>query len=164
MADVSSSPKLILGWFTFTCSEDSAIVLTELLNQHWQDWKNYLDFRYAKIFRRSSPLGPMDIAFIEGAISSDEQAKKLKTIRSLAKTLVAIGACAVTGQPSGQRNQFSAEQLTEIQPILNKFNYSPQAKKVSEVVKVDYSVPGCPMDEENFLTLLNQLIKPHASS
>lgn len=100
----------------------------------------------------------MDVAFIEGAISSEGQAEKLTQIRSLAKTLVAIGSCAVIGHPSNQRNQFNPEQKEAIKHILEKFSYNAQVQKISDVVKVDYSVPGCPMDETKFIALINQLI------
>ena len=149
--------KLIAGWFTFTCCEDSTILFTELLNQHWQEWTKAIDFKYAKTLRQSAGVGPMDIAFVEGAISSQQQAEKLKKIRGLAKTLVAIGACAVTGQPSAQRNQFNAEQLAAIKPILDQFQYNDKVKRLDEVVKVDFSVPGCPMDETKFVELINKL-------
>ena len=158
----TTPPKLILGWFTFTCCEDSTMLMIELLNTYWQTWTKKFEFRYCKALSRSRPLGPMDIAFVEGAISSDSQANKLKQIRSLAKTLVAIGSCAVTGQPSAQRNQFTPDQTQAIKPILEKFNYADQVKKLADIVTVDHSIPGCPMDEQKFLDLINQLINPHA--
>ena len=74
---MSSTSKLTIGWFTFTCCEDSTILMTEILNQYWQQWIPHLDFKYAKVFRKSPPLGPMDIAFVEGAIASDQQEQKL---------------------------------------------------------------------------------------
>ena len=149
--------KLIAGWFTFTCCEDSTILFTEILNSHWQEWTKAIDFKYAKTLRNSKGIGPMDIAFVEGAISSDTQAEKLKKIRGLAKTLVAIGACAVTGQPSAQRNQFTKEQLETIKPILERFSYNDKVQRLNEVVKVDFSVPGCPMDETKFIELISKL-------
>ncbi|MFH0943250.1 MAG: hypothetical protein V1810_03690 [Candidatus Beckwithbacteria bacterium] len=152
-----SMRKLTVGWFTFTCSEDSTILMLEILNQHWQDWTSKIDFKYAKALRKSPPLDLMDVAFIEGAISSDKDAEKLKIIRSLAKTLVAIGSCAVTGHPSAQRNLFNPDQKAQIQPILEKFQYSDQVHKLSDLVTVDYSVPGCPMDEIKFIELINKL-------
>ena len=149
--------KLTAGWFTFTCCEDSTILFTELLNTYWQDWTKAIDFKYAKTLRKSAGVGPMDVAFVEGAISSDQQAEKLKKIRGLAKTLVAIGACAVTGQPSAQRNQFTTGQLNAIKPILERFSYNDKVKRLDEVVKVDLVVPGCPMDETKFVELINKL-------
>lgn len=150
--------KLIVGWFTFTCSEDSTMLMIETLNTHWRDWTEKIDFKYAKVFRNSPPLGPMDVAFVEGAISSDSQAKKLTLIRSLAKTLVAIGACAVTGYPSAQRNLFNPDQQAKIKSILENFTYNAKVQKLSDLVTVDYQVPGCPMDETKFIELINKLL------
>jgi len=162
----SKPAKLTIGWFTFTCCEDSTIIMTELLNTHWQKWTKAIDFKYAKILRKSPPLGPMDVAFVEGAISSDEQAKKLKQIRANAKQLVAIGSCAVTGQPSAQRNLFSDDQKAAIKTILERFEYADKVQKLDEVVTVDHQIPGCPMNEQKFIDLINQLITnpPHASN
>jgi len=151
-------PKLIVGWFTFTCSEDSTMLMIEALNAHWQDWTKKIDFKYAKVFRNSPPLGPMDVAFVEGAISSIKQAEKLKQIRSLAKTLVAIGACAVTGHPSAQRNLFNPDQQAAIKPILEKFSYNDKVQKLSDLVTVDHQIPGCPMDESRFVELINKFV------
>lgn len=150
--------KLIFGWFTFTCSEDSTMLMIEALNTRWQDWTEKIDFKYAKVLRKSSSLGPMDVAFVEGAISSDLQETKLKTIRQLAKKLVAVGSCAVTGHPSAQRNLFNPSQTQAIKPILERFNFNSQTKKLSDIVTVDYIVPGCPMDETKFVELMNKLM------
>ena len=100
----------------------------------------------------------MDVAFVEGAISSDEQATKLKKIRDLSKKLVAIGACAVMGQPAAQRNDFDPAKMEEIKPIMERFSYNDKVQKLNELVVVDHSIPGCPMDEQKFLDLINQLI------
>ncbi len=96
--------KIRIGWFSFSCCEDSTIVFTELLNDHWQEWKKIFDFRHARVFKSNNILDELDIAFIEGAIASDEHIAKLKEIREKSKKLVAIGACAVTGMPSAQIN------------------------------------------------------------
>jgi len=148
--------KLRVGWFSFTCSEDSTIIMTELLNDYWQEWRKLIDFRYARILKSKNILDDLDVAFVEGAISSETQVKRLKKIREKSKRLVAIGSCAVTGMPSAQRNQFDKKTREEIQFILNRFAYLPNVLKVSEVVKVDAEVPGCPMDSKIFLKILNQ--------
>ena len=150
--------KLRIGWFTFTCCEDSTILLTELFNRHWQEWLKQIEFVHAKVLQSHNEMRDMDVAFVEGAISSQQQAEKLKKIRGLAKTLVAIGACAVTGQPSAQRNEFNQTQKAEIKTILERFDYADKVQKLSDLVAVDHSVPGCPMDEQKFLSLINKLI------
>ena len=101
----------------------------------------------------------MDVAFVEGAISSAEQEEKLKKIRSLATKLVAIGACACTGMPSGQRNRFDDATKAEIHSFLEKFHHADMVKSLRELVTVDEQVNGCPMSEKAFLELLDKLLK-----
>lgn len=102
----------------------------------------------------------MDVAFVEGAISSNSQEEKLKRIREKATTLVAIGSCAVTGSPSNQRNFFNEIQKKEIQFILDKFKYKEKVLKLADVVTVDATVPGCPMNEQVFLDLVSKFLSP----
>jgi coenzyme F420-reducing hydrogenase gamma subunit len=151
--------RIKIGWFSFSCSEDSTIVFTELMNEHWQDWKKLFDFRHAKTLKTNNILDELDIAFIEGAIASETQTKRLKEIREKSKKLVAVGSCAVTGMPAGQRNFFNEEQKRKIQFLLERFAALPKVLKVSEVVRVDAEVPGCPMDPQIFLSVINNLVE-----
>jgi len=118
--------KIKIGWFHFACSSDSTIVFTELLNDHWKNWKELFDFKYITALSSKTDYDELDIAFIEGAITSDKQAEKLKGIRKVSKKLVAVGACAVTGMPSGQRNTFNEEQNKEIEFMLVRFAAFPK--------------------------------------
>jgi len=150
--------KLSIGWFSFSCCEDSTIVFTELLNDHFYEWAKYIDFRHVRVLKKNNTLKDLDIAFVEGAITGDLQEQKLKTIRQKAKKLVAIGSCAVIGSPSNQRNFFNRSQLDEIMPILQKFKYKEKVLKLSDIVTVDETIPGCPMNEQKFLELINKFL------
>jgi sulfhydrogenase subunit delta len=154
-----NNKKLKIGWFSFSCSEDSTIVFTELMNERWQEWKKIFDFRHARVLQSKNVLDELDIAFVEGAIASEKQAKQLKEIREKSKKLVAIGACAVQGMPAGQRNFFNENQKKEIEALIARFSALPKVLKVSDVVKVDAEVPGCPMDPNEFLKVLEDLRK-----
>lgn len=151
--------KLRIGWFTFSCCEDSTIVFTELLNDHWQTWKQILDIRHARVLQTNNVLDELDVAFIEGALSSQDHVDMAKKIRSKAKKVVAIGACAAMGLPSAQRNQFDVRRKQEIMPVLERFKYLPNVQKLSEAITVDMVVPGCPMAEKAFLDALTLLLK-----
>lgn len=151
--------KLRLGWFTFTCCEDSTIIFTELLNSQWQEWRDKLEFIHAKVLQTKNSWEKMDVAFVEGAISSNEQEEKLKKVRSLTKKLVAIGACACIGMPSSQRNALDETTKAEIAPYLLQFHMNDRVKAVEEVVKVDDKVHGCPMNEMAFLSVLGKYLK-----
>jgi len=150
--------KLKIGWFSFSCCEDNTIVMTEVMNDHWQEWKKLFEFRHARVLRSNNVLDEFDIAFIEGAIASPEQEDKLKKIRSLSKVLVAVGSCAVIGLPAGQRNMFTAEQKASIDFLITRFGALGQVKKVSEIVEVNDEIPGCPIDPKVFLEKVNALV------
>lgn len=153
------SGKLKIGWFSFTCCEDSTIIFSELLNTHYQKWLAKIEFVHARFLRKEKTnIEKMDLAFVEGAISSDIQEKKLKTIRQKTKILIAVGSCAVLGSPSNQRNFFNRENLEEIKPILQKFQYKEKVLKIADVVKVDEVIPGCPMDEKIFLQIMDKYL------
>ena len=112
-----------------------------------------------KALKTNNSLSGLDVAFIEGAISSESQAKEVRQIRENSKYVVAIGACACTGQPSTSRNQFASEQINErIQWYLSHFDYGKEVKRLGEVIPVDDMVRGCPMKAQSFLQTLNKYL------
>jgi coenzyme F420-reducing hydrogenase gamma subunit len=152
--------RLVVGWFSFTCCEDSTILFTELLNDHFDEWRRVIDFRHIKALKTNNSLFGLDVAFIEGAISSESQAKEARQIRENARYVVATGACACTGQPSTSRNQFASEQINErIRWYLSRFDYGKEVKKLNEVIEVDDMVRGCPMKAPSFLQTLNKYLE-----
>jgi coenzyme F420-reducing hydrogenase gamma subunit len=147
--------RLVVGWFSFTCCQDSTILLTELLNDHFDEWKRVVEFRHIKALKTKNSLDGLDVAFIEGGIWSESQANEVRQIRENSKYVVAIGACACTGQPSTSRNRFASEQINErIRWYLSHFDYGKEVKKLNEVVQVDDMVRGCPMKAPSFLQIL----------
>ncbi|MFH2106205.1 MAG: hypothetical protein ABII22_03015 [Candidatus Micrarchaeota archaeon] len=151
--------KLVIGWFTFTCCEDSSILFIELMNENYFEWKKLIEFKHCKMLKSKNEMGPFDVAFIEGAISTDKEADELKKIRNLAKYVVAIGACACTGMPSGHRNNFDDALKKEIAPTIKKFHLWEKVLPLDQIVKVDDKVPGCPMDTNIFLNVLGKYLK-----
>ncbi len=149
-----------MGWFSFTCCEDSTILFTELLNDHLDEWKKLVDFKYVRQLKTKNSIEGLDVAFVEGAISSAKQEAEVKKIRDNAKYVVAIGACACTGLPSASRNDFKDEMITErIQWYMKNFDYSQKVRKLEEVIKIDDAVPGCPMNAETFMAMLTKYLK-----
>ncbi len=151
--------KMRVGWLTFTCCEDSSIVFVELLNRHYFEWKEKIDFRYCRVLKSKNTLDSLDVAFVEGAISNEHDRKKLLEVRSKSKYLVAVGSCACTGGPSAQRNDFTPEMKARIEPFLKKWNLYPTVMGLDKIVKVDDKVEGCPMSEQAFLAAMDKYLK-----
>jgi len=103
-----------------------------------------------------------DIAFIEGSIQRPMDEERLKKIRGNAKILVAMGACACMGGVNRLRNEWPVEEVKkevyqdadiEGNPLFDAF----QTKAVNEVVDVDFYIPGCPIDRNEFTKIVSQI-------
>lgn len=150
--------KLKFGFFSFTGDEGCMMVFLESLNYKLSAWQKAIDFKYSKLLRENNELR-VDVAFVEGAISTEDEVKRIKEVRKNCKLLVAIGACAIDASPSSHRNFFGPKELAEIGPVLKKFKYLDKVYPLSKFVKVDYEVPGCPMDESKFVEVVERLIR-----
>lgn len=156
----SDKKKLVVGWFSFTCSEDSTILFTELLNDHFNEWKKLVEFRHLKALKTNNSMNDLDVAFVEGAISSEKQAVEVTKIRNNSKYVVAIGACACNGLPSASRNMFVPERMSfKTRWYLEHFDYAAKVKKLEDIIKVDDKVDGCPMNKEAFMAVLWKYLK-----
>jgi coenzyme F420-reducing hydrogenase gamma subunit len=102
-----------------------------------------------------------DIAIVEGSITRKEDEERLDIIRSRAKILIALGACATIGGINKLKNNFEMEDVKKCvygkdadKPHLNTY----PTKAAHEVVKVDYKVHGCPIDRDEFTYVLRSLL------
>jgi coenzyme F420-reducing hydrogenase gamma subunit len=151
--------KLKIGWFSFTCCEDSTMVWIELMNQNLSDWEKILDIRHARVLKKNNTLRGIDVAFVEGAITTESDAKKLMEIRKNCKKLVAIGSCAINGMPAAQRNMFNDALKGEISTLIKRFKQTEKVRMIKDVVPIDDEVQGCPMEEDVFLKVLDKYVK-----
>jgi NAD-reducing hydrogenase small subunit len=111
----------------------------------------------------------VDIALVEGAVSSTDDEKKIRKVRAHTKTLVAMGDCAVTGNISAMRNPIGPEAILNRAYIENASAQQqipcavvPRLLKVvrpvHELVKVDVFLPGCPPSAATFYAALMALV------
>ncbi len=117
-------------------------------------------------------LGVCDIGLVEGGLCNAENVSVLREFRTHCKTLVAVGACAINGGLPAQRNHLDLGALLsevyrsrsgmsagsavpndpELPLPLNKVH------PISEVVHVDYFLPGCPPPADAFWRFLTDLV------
>jgi len=140
--------KLKAGFFSFTCCEGCTIVFIELLNTKFDEYMKKMQIVNFRQLKTDKGIKPMDIAFVEGAISTQSEVKKLKEIRDKTKILIALGSGAVNGYPSNQRNKFPANKKKEIKNLIEKVNQNKTIEPLKKFVKVDDNVNGCPVEEK----------------
>ncbi|MDO9172246.1 MAG: NADH:ubiquinone oxidoreductase [bacterium] len=101
----------------------------------------------------------LDIAFVEGALSTPDCIKRIHEIRRKSKVLVALGACAVQGGINALKNIRPIEQVREEVYGQDKYLFPTlPALPLSAVVKVDVNVRGCPMTQLEFLKVFTALV------
>ena len=94
----------------------------------------------------------IDIGFVDGAVSTLADEEEVKHFRASCKTLVAIGACAGMGGLNTLKNyQDESEYRHYVYGEGAHWFPTTPARPISDVVEVDYQLPGCPMIKEEFL-------------
>ncbi len=61
--------------------------------------------------------------------------------------------------PSSQRNFFDESTKKAIQFLIDRFGQSEKVRTLKDIVAVDAALPGCPMNEQKFLEVLNGYLK-----
>jgi sulfhydrogenase subunit delta len=106
--------------------------------------------------RRSS--GPFDVLFVEGSISTPEQAVEIVRLRAATKLLVTIGACATAGGIQALRTAAEHEAFrAAVYPAPEFVGSLAEATPIASHVTVDAELRGCPISPEQVLELLTAL-------
>ncbi len=101
----------------------------------------------------------LDIAFVEGSLSTPDCIKRIHEIRRKSKVLVAVGACASQGGVNAMKNTRPIEDVREEVYGEDKYLFPTlPALPLDAVVRVDYKVRGCPMTQIEFLKVFTSLV------
>ncbi|HLB44690.1 MAG TPA: hypothetical protein VJK49_04825 [Candidatus Limnocylindrales bacterium] len=102
--------------------------------------------------------GPFDVLFVEGSISTPEQAHEIVQLRRQATMLVTIGACATAGGIQALRNLADHDAFNRaVYPQPQLIKSLATSTPVSEHVAVDAELYGCPISGSQMLELLTAL-------
>ncbi len=152
--------KVKVAWFDFCCCEGCQIEMTNFGEPFLKllELVEPVEFREAMSEKTTERI---NVSFIEGSFSREEDRVRLEEIRERSDVVVAYGACAVTGGINALKNHFEMDDYKEAvygadkdMPHLD----TQDAKPVSAAIKVDYAIPGCPIDKDEFLRVVTQLV------
>jgi len=112
----------------------------------------------------------VDVTLVEGAVSNEDDERKVRLIRNRSYLVVSFGDCAVTANVPGMRNQFKIEDVLKRGYVENA-SHNPggptygvphllrRSRPVHEIVNVDIFLPGCPPPPEAILYTLTGLLE-----
>ena len=113
-------------------------------------------------FAEAGPVNPdveVDIAFVEGSISTPEDLARIKSIRERSHYLITIGACATAGGLQALRNM--ADGKAWINALYAKPEYIESlatSTPISQQVNVDLELWGCPINSHQVVTAIRALL------
>ena len=151
--------KPTVGLFGLTgCAGDQLVILN--CEDQLLDLVGALDIRDFLMASSENDVNcELDVALVEGAVLSKRDEEMLKRIRARAKCLMAVGTCAVWGGVAAMdRYTDRAELVNDIYGDLGAQYDSLPARALHEVVKVDLNLAGCPVEKEQFLSAISNLL------
>lgn len=103
----------------------------------------------------------VDIALVEGSVSTKTDLKRLKEIRKKSKMLIALGDCAIGGCVQAMRNEETTmtEKMRKVYGKEEGYFEVLEPYGLSKYINVDLELPGCPIEtteiRQVFLSLLH---------
>ncbi|MBN1311831.1 MAG: NADH:ubiquinone oxidoreductase [Anaerolineae bacterium] len=151
-----SKPKI--AFFDFTSCEGCQLTVIDALQTNIEllDVVEIVQFREAM----SEKGEDYQIAFVEGSCTRPSDETRLKKIREQAAMVVALGACAHLGGVNAIRNR---QELDDVRQYVygdkaEWFETYP-ARPISAVIPVEAAIPGCPIDRDEFVMVVKQLLQ-----
>jgi len=108
--------------------------------------------------RSHTDPGPYDVCLVEGSVTTEEEAERIRDLRARSKVLIAIGACATAGGLQGLKNFASLEEYTGIVYPRPEYIHAEDLYPVLGALEVDYELQGCPIDKGQLLGALTALL------
>jgi len=152
--------KLKIGIYELTgCAGDALLILDceeELINIF-----KAADIESFLMAKSDNVDGELDVALVEGSVTTEKEREIILDIRQRSKIVVAIGICSCFGGIQAAfleekdwkenfKEVYGATKMTHIQPL--------QSKPIDEYIKVDYYLPGCPIGKEQFLSTFTRIL------
>jgi sulfhydrogenase subunit delta len=153
--------KVKVGIYGLTgCGGDQLTILNceeELLDI--VDAADVMSFLMAK---SDNQEGQLDVAFVEGSVSTKDNQKLLEDVRGRCQLLIALGNCACFGGPQAMKAG-DGRWEERMNKVYGEKWPSPteamEAQPLSNLVKVDFCIPGCPISKRQFLQSLGRLLR-----
>ena len=101
--------------------------------------------------------GEYDMAFMDGAVSTDRELGELLKARKKTGFLIAFGTCACWGGIPALRNQADNYRKT-VYPRETKYKSRDEVVPVGRHVKVDYYMRGCPINEDEAFDVMSNFL------
>lgn len=117
-----------------------------------------IDLVACPMIKEKNNKNNFDILFLEGTVVNKEDLKIVRDLRKRAKVLVAIGACAAEGCIPQIKNFMDKKKVEKAVYRKTEHLKAIDPVPLDKYVRVDYYIRGCPMDKEEFLQFIKDIL------
>jgi sulfhydrogenase subunit delta len=154
----ASPRRLRIGVIKFSSCDGCQLTLLDLEDELLAVAERVDIVEFAEATSRRS-AGPFDVLFVEGSVSTPEQAEEIARLRAVSHRLIVIGACATAGGIQAIRNWFDHEDVrASVYPSPGYVESLAQSRPVSDFVAVDGELRGCPISPGQLTEFLIALV------
>jgi coenzyme F420-reducing hydrogenase gamma subunit len=152
-----SKPKLAVYKFS-SCDGCQLSILN--LEDDLLELAGAVDIAYFLEASSAALPGPYDIALIEGSVSTPHEAERIQEIRKRSRFLISLGTCATAGGIQALRNFTAIDELAlAVYTHPNYLDVLETSTPISEHVKVDLEIWGCPVNKYQALEAIAALLQ-----
>lgn len=148
------------------------------LDEFLIDLADVADVVYSPVVDTKEYPDQVDVALIEGAVSTHEHVEHVRFIRERTKVVVSFGDCAVTGNVTAMRNCLGPVDIVLKRSYLELATLDPQipsepiivprlldrVEALHRVIPVDFYLPGCPPSAERIRAVFEEILAGHVPS
>lgn len=155
-----SKPKLAV-WKFSSCDGCQLSVLD--LEDRLLELPDRLEIAYFLEATRGVVEGPYDISLVEGSITTEADAQRIREVRRKSRKLVTIGACATAGGIQALRNFADTDEFVSVVYATPSYISTLETSTpISAHVPVDFELQGCPINKLQLLELLTAFLGDRA--
>ena len=154
---MTTNGKPKIAFFDFTSCEGCQLTVVDSLQTHPELLQvvEIVQFREAMSERGED----YQVAFIEGSCTRLSDEARLQKIRKQAAVVVALGACAHLGGVNSLKALHPLEEVRQYVYGDQAGQYETyDARPIEAVIPVDFAIPGCPIDRDEFLACVKALL------
>ena len=115
-----------------------------------------VDVAYFLEVGRADPEGHFAVSFVEGSITTERDAERIRHVREISDVLVTIGACATAGGVQALRNSRDVTELREtVYARPEWIETLATSTPIADHVAVDLELRGCPVETDQLIEVVS---------
>jgi coenzyme F420-reducing hydrogenase gamma subunit len=118
-----------------------------------------IDIAYFPEATRGEVSGTYDVSLVEGSVTTEHDAERIKDVRARSRVLITIGACATAGGIQALKNFADVKEYIAMVYAHPEYIHTlATSTAISDHVKVDFELRGCPISKKQLVELVSAFI------